>query len=986
MPVADLRVGPASCPGGCHDRGVCNSLGHCHCDVGYGGPGCMESGPGGSTDSGPASGPGESIVGEVLGAVCLSVFLLALLVLLFVYLRNRGDLRRLVEKTQLTQRGADSPDAAEKKRRMEISGPLSAQVNGHSGGSSPTHALLPRVDTATTVASQQQRRESEAAVDPPGSGDEGGEVAVVTQSRSFFGFGAGTGGGKKHSASDVEGGGGRERLGFVQSLARSITFPASLGGKPRGEKAARYEIKVEKRRPKEEEDQETVASPLEEVDTAAAAATKDSAGSSKSETVQIVDPTPFSPPKKPPTPKRPVSTSLASPDKNGGPDFKSNPKLAFPHSSSFTSTGVLRSPFLPSSKLAFNTSHLSSRSSAGQTPTTEAAAVTTTTAAAAPTTITTTSSKPVPPPVAKKPTIVTAATDSGGSSSVTTTTTQIVSPVTASAKPVQSPFFKKSTAAAATATTTTTTTTASSSQPDLATTAASSSKDGKGKPPPLTLTKTSTLPTSLANAATSGGQMPKSSTLPLNATSPTGQQPPTQRPRPEISKPVLQTATDSAASLIEKAPSTGVSQSSILATAKERRAAAGGGHRGVVFCDPLTLPSPTNPNNPPIIHQPHLTGHLPVSKSPTSAPAANTSTTSKAAPVSIVTPTWTKEPKALTSDAVICHIDEEEGAAAPAKTAAAAPAATTSAGLAPPAPGAPIASPEPDASDRQKSSPTPSSASSTSTLTHGGSSNAPPGRGSFRGLEISAPILQSSVNLKTKLVPICAPADTNAPSGGGGAGSPRSGSPSSGVTSPVPTRTAPPPPIAPRGRPRSAGSSVRPGLQAQQSFPAPAAVHAPSSTGTLPKQTSLDDSAHPPPKEEAKKPFKSSRRVPVPWLRSSKDKEEKEEKPKAAKDKLKSSSSFSSSSRGGSRPASIATTRPVRPSAPPPMPPPDRVSPSPTLGTKEASSSSKEQSPHIYDTIKESSCSPEKEVKRATEVPLKSAAPSNPPKPAVADR
>ncbi|CAG0885028.1 unnamed protein product [Darwinula stevensoni] len=44
-----------SCSGGCFNHGVCNSKGHCHCDVGYAPPHCMEPGPGGSVDSGPAS-------------------------------------------------------------------------------------------------------------------------------------------------------------------------------------------------------------------------------------------------------------------------------------------------------------------------------------------------------------------------------------------------------------------------------------------------------------------------------------------------------------------------------------------------------------------------------------------------------------------------------------------------------------------------------------------------------------------------------------------------------------------------------------------------------------------------------------------------------------------------------------------------------------------------------------------------------------------
>ncbi|KRZ06715.1 Disintegrin and metalloproteinase domain-containing protein 12, partial [Trichinella zimbabwensis] len=50
-----LEINP--CPNECNNAGVCNNLGHCYCDVGYGGIDCTIAGPGGSIDSGPASAP-----------------------------------------------------------------------------------------------------------------------------------------------------------------------------------------------------------------------------------------------------------------------------------------------------------------------------------------------------------------------------------------------------------------------------------------------------------------------------------------------------------------------------------------------------------------------------------------------------------------------------------------------------------------------------------------------------------------------------------------------------------------------------------------------------------------------------------------------------------------------------------------------------------------------------------------------------------------
>lgn len=75
--------------------------------------------------------------------------------------------------------------------------------------------------------------------------------------------------------------------------------------------------------------------------------------------------------------------------------------------------------------------------------------------------------------------------------------------------------------------------------------------------------------------------------------------------RPVISKPVLQNTTPNAACQIAKAPSTGVSQSSILASKKEKDTAGPlKPLRRAVFSDQIILPSPTSPNKPPIIHQP----------------------------------------------------------------------------------------------------------------------------------------------------------------------------------------------------------------------------------------------------------------------------------------------------------------------------------------------------------------------------------------------
>lgn len=56
LPVGSL-VKSSACHNNCNGNGVCNSLGHCHCNSGFAPPVCRDPGHGGSVDSGPASHP-----------------------------------------------------------------------------------------------------------------------------------------------------------------------------------------------------------------------------------------------------------------------------------------------------------------------------------------------------------------------------------------------------------------------------------------------------------------------------------------------------------------------------------------------------------------------------------------------------------------------------------------------------------------------------------------------------------------------------------------------------------------------------------------------------------------------------------------------------------------------------------------------------------------------------------------------------------------
>ena len=315
---------------------------------------------------------------------------------------------------------------------------------------------------------------------------------------------------------------------------------------------------------------------------------------------------------------------------------------------------------------------------------------------------------------------------------------------------------------------------------------------------PMPLPKTTTIPT-LSSIGETKSSMSKSSTLPAVHAS-----------RPLISRPILQNATPCATSLIERAPSTGVSQTSILGGVNKIGKADKPARR-VVFGEQLTLPSPTNPNHPPIIHQQSITSSSLATPTQTTALASsaqpkdaiklsekpiqkttativpektnNSSTTIILPNTTTVdfTPTWKTEPKALPADAFVCNIDSGKGQ----KTNDKNNSSIVSSSSIP----KDVSTPSPDSekgigqfsklksklahvkrtptSERHKIDKSEKnhddnrSLSPTSSLT---SFDGPPKpeRGNLRNLQISNPILQTAVDIKTSLVPVCRPNDDTA--------------------------------------------------------------------------------------------------------------------------------------------------------------------------------------------------------------------------------
>uniref|UniRef100_A0A8D9DYB4 Disintegrin and metalloproteinase domain-containing protein 12 n=1 Tax=Cacopsylla melanoneura TaxID=428564 RepID=A0A8D9DYB4_9HEMI len=132
MPVHD-------CPNNCHDQGVCNSRGHCHCNPGFAPPHCEYPGVGGSVDSGPASDPNESrLFITLLFAFLVAVLPLSALILFLKYYNNHP-------KSFWWKRPGVSR-LGDKKKSTSGSGTKSMQNNTSSGRRDPL--LLPPSDPA----------------------------------------------------------------------------------------------------------------------------------------------------------------------------------------------------------------------------------------------------------------------------------------------------------------------------------------------------------------------------------------------------------------------------------------------------------------------------------------------------------------------------------------------------------------------------------------------------------------------------------------------------------------------------------------------------------------------------------------------------------------------------------------------------------------------------------------------------------------------
>ncbi|XP_055333025.1 disintegrin and metalloproteinase domain-containing protein 12-like [Paramacrobiotus metropolitanus] len=155
----------ADCSQQCNGAGICNNLGHCHCNTGYGPPYCSGGGYGGSADSGPATDPSSY---HRLRDAMLIIFLLVVPVLaaiLFLYIaRHRIQDWMLMRSKHQRTRGRPAPppptSSAPPPPKVSENGKVSGtEKNGKPIGRDRTKAQI-----SVPVMQQQPVSDSEVVI------------------------------------------------------------------------------------------------------------------------------------------------------------------------------------------------------------------------------------------------------------------------------------------------------------------------------------------------------------------------------------------------------------------------------------------------------------------------------------------------------------------------------------------------------------------------------------------------------------------------------------------------------------------------------------------------------------------------------------------------------------------------------------------------------------------------------------------------------
>uniref|UniRef100_A0A1S4GI55 Disintegrin and metalloproteinase domain-containing protein 12 n=1 Tax=Anopheles gambiae TaxID=7165 RepID=A0A1S4GI55_ANOGA len=153
MSVEKLRASGsgAACPENCNGNGVCNSEGHCHCDLGFAPPLCNLDGFGGSLDSGPASDPNAMVAFRRMMYIffCGVVPVCTIFAFVVYYIRNGQSFngkRKQPPNTLTTHIKPDGSHSASSTHTMLPSSPNSPDSDMNAA------LLRPSSTISTTVA------------------------------------------------------------------------------------------------------------------------------------------------------------------------------------------------------------------------------------------------------------------------------------------------------------------------------------------------------------------------------------------------------------------------------------------------------------------------------------------------------------------------------------------------------------------------------------------------------------------------------------------------------------------------------------------------------------------------------------------------------------------------------------------------------------------------------------------------------------------